>query len=190
MSDSWHLDVCPSAAQSIGRSICLLSRTCMHAAFSLLAFPPLSMHQAMCIICHWTSLGLALAFLSQSCIFAQHPQQNQNGFFNQQKFVSSGDYKLAGNISIMMKTCLLAIPLHNDCPSEAMSCAGCPGNGTLRSNEFNDVRWETDCRPAAMADVLRVHEWSYVLSLKQASPQPLFCIRPASSFGSLSALPG
>ena len=42
------------------------------------------------------------------------------------------------------------------------------GKGTLRSAEFDDVRWETDCRPAAMADVLRVHEWRYVLALQQA----------------------
>ncbi|KAK9813955.1 hypothetical protein WJX73_006715 [Symbiochloris irregularis] len=42
-----------------------------------------------------------------------------------------------------------------------------PGLGTLRSDEFEDVEWETECRPVAMGDVLRVHEWTYIRNLQQ-----------------------
>lgn len=49
-----------------------------------------------------------------------------------------------------------------------MACAN-EGLGTLRSDEFEDVVWETDCPPAKMGDVLRVHEWSYIQNLQQVS---------------------
>ena len=36
------------------------------------------------------------------------------------------------------------------------------GWGILRTDEFGGLRWEEGSRRAALADVMRVHEWNYV----------------------------
>lgn len=42
--------------------------------------------------------------------------------------------------------------------------------GSLRTNIFNDcLVWDQKSRKAAMADILKVHDWAYVLKLKTAS---------------------
>jgi len=48
----------------------------------------------------------------------------------------------------------------------------CPpaGRGILRGREFERLRWEGGPLRAALADVLRVHEWAYVRALQQARP--------------------
>ena len=46
-------------------------------------------------------------------------------------------------------------------------CGYFAGSGILRTSQFDDVRWDEGAHRAALADVLRVHEWSYVLSIKQ-----------------------
>lgn len=40
------------------------------------------------------------------------------------------------------------------------------GNGALRAREFERVVWEEGNSPAAAADVLRVHDWSYLRHLQ------------------------
>ena len=42
--------------------------------------------------------------------------------------------------------------------------------GILRTSSFQDLRWDEGAHPAAVSDVLRVHEWSYVLAVKQVGP--------------------
>jgi len=44
------------------------------------------------------------------------------------------------------------------------------GRGILRGREFERLRWEGGPLRAALADVLRVHEWAYVRALQQARP--------------------
>jgi len=39
--------------------------------------------------------------------------------------------------------------------------------GILRSAEFDSAKWEGECRRAAMADVLKVHEYKYVENISQ-----------------------
>lgn len=43
------------------------------------------------------------------------------------------------------------------------------GNGALRAREFEGVVWEKGSSPAAAADVLRVHDWSYLRHLQARS---------------------
>ncbi len=38
--------------------------------------------------------------------------------------------------------------------------------GILRSSEFSTLEWDETSRRGCMADILRVHEWSYVRSLQ------------------------
>jgi hypothetical protein len=40
--------------------------------------------------------------------------------------------------------------------------------GILRSGKFADCTWAEDCHPVAMTDVLRVHAWKYVKSIREA----------------------
>ncbi|KAL0037126.1 hypothetical protein WJX79_001631 [Trebouxia sp. C0005] len=41
-----------------------------------------------------------------------------------------------------------------------------PATGILRSSEFSTLEWDETSRRGCMADILRVHEWSYVRSLQ------------------------
>lgn len=41
-----------------------------------------------------------------------------------------------------------------------------PATGILRSSEFSTLQWDETSRQGCMADILRVHEWSYVRSLQ------------------------
>ncbi|KAK9865158.1 hypothetical protein WJX84_010261 [Apatococcus fuscideae] len=41
-----------------------------------------------------------------------------------------------------------------------------PEQGILRSAEFASLQWEDQCPPAPLADVLRVHDWSYIRHLQ------------------------
>ena len=38
--------------------------------------------------------------------------------------------------------------------------------GILRSSEFSTLEWDETSRRGCMADILRVHDWSYVRSLQ------------------------
>ena len=49
-----------------------------------------------------------------------------------------------------------------------MLCA-CAGWGILRTDEFGGLRWEEGSRRAALADVMRVHEWNYVKRIQVGS---------------------
>ena len=44
----------------------------------------------------------------------------------------------------------------------------CAELGILRSYDFKDLRWDTGSGCASIADVLRVHDWSYVRDLQNA----------------------
>ena len=52
--------------------------------------------------------------------------------------------------------------------SYAFICAFCrlAATGILRSSEFSTLEWDETSRRGCMADILRVHEWSYVRSLQ------------------------
>ena len=52
--------------------------------------------------------------------------------------------------------------------SYASICAFCclAATGILRSSEFSTLEWNETSRRGCMADILRVHEWSYVRSLQ------------------------
>jgi len=43
--------------------------------------------------------------------------------------------------------------------------------GILRSAEFDACRWEGECRRAAMADILKVHEYNYIEKISQICAQ-------------------
>jgi hypothetical protein len=43
-----------------------------------------------------------------------------------------------------------------------------PQYGILRGSLFEGCAWAEDCHPAAMTDVLRVHDWGYLRKLKDA----------------------
>jgi hypothetical protein len=43
-----------------------------------------------------------------------------------------------------------------------------PTHGILRGSLFSGCAWAEDCHPAAMTDVLRVHDWGYLRKLKDA----------------------
>ena len=47
-------------------------------------------------------------------------------------------------------------------PCLLSNCPNAPGWGILRTDEFAGLRWEEGSRRAALADVMRVHEWNYV----------------------------
>lgn len=39
-------------------------------------------------------------------------------------------------------------------------------SGILRSSEFSSLQWDERSEPGCMADILRVHDWSYVRSIQ------------------------
>lgn len=39
-------------------------------------------------------------------------------------------------------------------------------HGILRSSEFSNLQWDERSQPGCMADILRVHDWSYVRSIQ------------------------
>lgn len=41
------------------------------------------------------------------------------------------------------------------------------GQGILRSTLFKRLAWDESSPPVTMADLLRIHEWNYVLSIKE-----------------------
>ncbi|KAL3144011.1 hypothetical protein ABBQ32_003818 [Trebouxia sp. C0010 RCD-2024] len=41
-----------------------------------------------------------------------------------------------------------------------------PASGILRSAEFSNLQWDERSQPGCMADILRVHDWSYVRSIQ------------------------
>ena len=53
---------------------------------------------------------------------------------------------------------------------------GCADKGILRTTRFGDLRWDESAYPAAVSDVLRVHEWSYVLAIKQVLCLAAACV--------------
>lgn len=48
--------------------------------------------------------------------------------------------------------------------SISASSAGC---GILRSSEFASAQWRFDVEALPLADLLRVHDWNYVRSVRQ-----------------------
>lgn len=42
-----------------------------------------------------------------------------------------------------------------------------PSSGVLRASEFRHLEWADSSPPASLADILRVHDVSYVFRLKQ-----------------------
>ena len=51
--------------------------------------------------------------------------------------------------------------------SDGLRGRECADKGILRTSRYGDLRWDESAYPAAVSDVLRVHEWSYVLAIKQ-----------------------
>lgn len=43
---------------------------------------------------------------------------------------------------------------------------GPAASGILRSAEFSNLQWDERSQPGCMADILRVHDWSYVRSIQ------------------------
>ena len=64
------------------------------------------------------------------------------------------------------------------------------GRGILRGREFEWLRWEGGPLRAALADVLRVHEWAYVRALQQVPPSCAACRHPLQGLASALSLDG
>ncbi len=63
--------------------------------------------------------------------------------------------------------------------SELGPCSGGAERGALRAAEFGGVAWRESDSPAAVADVLRVHDWPYLRRLQVPPPAG----RPAACLG-------
>lgn len=67
----------------------------------------------------------------------------------------------------------VARPTHRSIASHSpvqLSCRSL-GWGILRTDEFSGLRWEEGSRRAALADVMRVHEWNYVKRIQVGGGQ-------------------
>lgn len=67
---------------------------------------------------------------------------------------------------------LVTLPLSiHRCLSHSEAAAttfpfGPAASGILRSAEFSNLQWDERSQPGCMADILRVHDWSYVRSIQ------------------------
>ncbi len=61
-----------------------------------------------------------------------------------------------------LPACIALYSSAHPLPPFQPSCPIAPGWGILRTDEFAGLRWEEGSRRAALADVMRVHEWNYV----------------------------
>jgi hypothetical protein len=72
----------------------------------------------------------------------------------------------AGFPTFLVKTHLpeSLLVVYSCAPVRAFCCLA--ATGILRSSEFSTLEWDETSRRGCMADILRVHEWSYVRSLQ------------------------